>query len=232
MSQERDAPEFDRYAREYRAMHAQSIRASGEEPEYFARYKIEEMRRVLAGAVPATILDFGCGIGGSIPHLRAAFPEARIHGTDVSGESLALARERCGDAATFARIDDGRLSCDDASVDLVFTACVFHHIEPAQRDAALQEIRRVLKPGGALFFFEHNPANPLTVRAVRDCPFDEHAILLPSKESLQRIAAAGFRAPRVTYTVFFPNLLARLRGLEKYLGGVPIGAQYYVRAQA
>lgn len=235
MSQERNAREFDRHAHTYREMHAQSIRASGEEPEYFARYKIEEVRRVMAAGPsdrPLQVLDFGCGIGGSVPHLRAAFPDDTIVGADVSAESLAMARERYSEAAEFALIESDRLPFDDGRFDIVFTACVFHHIEPDQRDAALREIRRVLRPGGEFFFFEHNPLNPLTVRAVRDCPFDENAVLLSSKEARRRIDEAGFSSPRTTYTVFFPNALAALRPLEKYLGAVPLGAQYYVRAEA
>ena len=41
--------EFDRYAEEYNALHAASIAASGEEPEFFAAYKIRDIARETAG---------------------------------------------------------------------------------------------------------------------------------------------------------------------------------------
>jgi hypothetical protein len=82
-----------------------------------------------------------------------------------------------------------------------------------------------LAPGGRLFVFEHNPYNPLTRRAVRDCPFDDDAILLPPGEVrglLQRAALAGVRQD---FVLFFPRSLARLRPLEPWLRWCPLGAQ-------
>lgn len=230
-----ERPEFDKYASSYRDLHARSVRVSGEEPDYFARYKIDELVRTSEAALRGgdlAILDFGCGIGGSIPRFRERLPNARLTGVDVSEESLALAREKFPLDARFVAFDGARLPFDTATFDIVFTSCVFHHIPPPDRDAALFEIRRVLKPGGEFFFFEHNPWNPLTLRVVRDCPFDENAILLESPEALDIIRAAGFSKPRLSYTVFFPRFLSALRPLEGLLRKVPLGGQYYVRANA
>ena len=229
-------PEFDRYAKSYHELHTQSVRISGEEPDYFARYKIDEVARVSAVARrlggDLAILDFGCGIGGSIPHFRRLFPRARLSGADVSEESLAMAREQCPPDVQFEAIDGECLPFESQTFDIVFTSCVFHHIAPEERLACMREIQRVLKPGGEFFFFEHNPWNPLTVRVVRDCPFDENAILLDSPEAMGLVNSAGFSSARLSYTVFFPKVLSILRPLEKFFRLVPIGAQYYIRANA
>lgn len=233
MSQD-NRPEFDKFAGSYSDLHARSISISGEEPGYFARYKVEEVVRtsqVVRAGGKYSILDFGCGIGGSIPDFRALLPAAGIVGVDVSEESLVVARSRIPEAR-FERFDGLRLPFEDGAFDIAFTSCVFHHIDPADRDACLAEIRRVLRPGGEFFFFEHNPWNPLTLRVVRDCPFDENAILLKSPEALALIEAAGFSSPRLSYTVFFPRILSALRPIERFLRHVPIGGQYYVRANA
>lgn len=227
-------PEFDQYARDYRDMHAESIRISGEDPDYFARYKVEEVARVSVvggGNAGMSILDFGCGIGSTIPWFKQLFPAAELFGTDVSDESLNLARERLGNAAQFDLFDEARLPYGDDRFDLVFTSCVFHHIPPRKRSQALREIHRVLKPGGELFFFEHNPWNPLTLKVVRDCPFDENAILLNAPEAARLISDAGFGTMRTSYTVFFPRFLSALRPLERFLRVVPIGGQYFVHAR-
>jgi hypothetical protein len=42
--------EFDKFAAEYRSLHAASIKASGESPEYFAEYKIVDVAAELARA--------------------------------------------------------------------------------------------------------------------------------------------------------------------------------------
>ena len=78
--------------------------------------------------------------------------------------------------------------------------------------------------------FEHNPLNPLTVRAVNTCPFDENARLIRARVFAARCREAGWGEPRVRYHIFFPRALARLRGLEPRLGRVPLGAQYSVMA--
>ena len=134
-----------------------------------------------------------------------------------------------GGEATFRVNTDSTLPYDDHSFDLVQVACVFHHIKPQQRDHWIREIKRVLKPGGEVFVFEHNVLNPLTVKAVRDCPFDEDAILLPRRELLRRLRTAGFSTISVRYIVFFPAVMKFLRPLESWLGLVPFGAQYVIR---
>lgn len=232
MNTQRD-PEFDRYATSYRDMHKTSVRASGEEPEYFAAYKVAWIAQALgaaAAAKPLDVLDFGCGVGGSIPHLRRYLPNAGIIGADVSGESIGLAKEAHPDVR-FQSITDMRIDLADDSVDVAMAACVYHHIPPAERALWTSEIRRVLRPGGSFFLFEHNPLNPLTQKVVRDCPFDEDAILLPRAESLRLFDGAGFRDQRLDYIVFFPRQLSLLRPLEKALGWLPLGAQYVVQGR-
>jgi len=106
-----DVAEFDQFAEEYHALHADNIKLSGEDPDYFARYKIEEVRRrwdASGRAAPAAILDFGAGIGNSIPHLADLFPDSRRVGLDVSQKSLDLAEHRFPGKAEYVRYDGVR----------------------------------------------------------------------------------------------------------------------------
>lgn len=227
-------PHFDRYARRYHDLHKVAVRESGEEPEYFAAYKIAYMADRLGREVAAqalALLDFGCGIGSSIPHLARHFPTASIYGLDVSGESLQIA-QAANPGVSFGLIGETTLPLPDASMDIAFAACVFHHIAPAARLRWIAELRRVLKPSGQLFIFEHNPLNPLTQKVVRECPFDDDAILLPRRESLDLLRDGGFNGGSVDYIVFFPKMLSALRPIEKLLVKVPLGAQYVARGYA
>ncbi|MFN6107884.1 MAG: class I SAM-dependent methyltransferase, partial [Planctomycetaceae bacterium] len=114
------------------------------------------------------------------------------------------------------------------SFDLAYAACVFHHI-PAERHAGvLRELHRVVRPGGALMLYEHNPWNPVVVRVVRGCPFDERAILIPAPALRNKVREAGFTQVVTTHRVFFPRPLHALRWLEQWLGWLPLGAQYPV----
>jgi len=224
-----DAAEFDRFADEYQALQARSVRLSGETPDYFARYKIVELRRLwdrLARPEPARILDFGTGVGSSIPHLAALFPQSRLTGVDVSSKSLDIAAKRFGGLAEF-RLGD----LDEAKAfDIVFSACVFHHIDAGEHVGIFAELRRRLAPGGLLVIFEHNPFHPGVRHIVASCPFDESAVLIPAAALRRRQVEAGFEAVGVAYTTFFPGPLRFLRWLEPRLKGCPLGAQYYTFA--
>jgi len=227
--------EFDKFADEYAEMHARNIRASGEEPAFFAEYKVRDLRRLasrtsaLAPGQAGVILDFGGGVGNSTSFLQREFPGSLLLNVDVSQRSLAIARSRSDHASQIA-FDGERLPFADDSIDLALCACVFHHIPGNEHTAKLAEIRRTLKPGGLLVVYEHNPLNPLTVRAVDTCPFDADAELIRAGEMRRRFIRAGLPSARIEYRLFFPAFARALRPLERYLDWLPLGAQYLVYA--
>ena len=225
--------EFDTVVADYRRQHAQSIGFIGEDLDYFARYKINELARACRNAKlnPAAILDFGAGIGNSLQPLRDAFPNAVIKCLDVSAESLKICNQQGVNNMTTHAYDGKSLPFADASIDVAFTACVFHHIPEDDHIALLTEIRRCLRPEGRFMLFEHNPYNPLTQLAVKRCPFDENAVLITAREMKRRFEAAGFAKVRSRYHVFFPEQLSALRPIESALTWLPLGGQYSLDAQ-
>ena len=224
----RASAEFDRYASTYAEQHESSIALSGEEPEYFSQYKIDDLARVceLNRLAPARILDFGAGIGNSLAPMQRAFPDAQISGIDVSAESLEVCRTVAREGTDLRSYDGRTIPFDADTFDVVFTACVFHHVPAAEHVALLREIRRVLRPEGRFVLYEHNPWNTLTVRAVRNCPFDDNAVLIAAPEMVRRLQSAGFGQVERRFRVFFPRILSALRPLEWSLSPVPLGAQY------
>jgi SAM-dependent methyltransferase len=221
--------EFDKFAQEYMDLHAASISASGERSEYFVEYKVRDLRDLchVDGSVGSIrrILDFGAGIGTSVSHFGLHFPDAGLTCVDVSLKSLRIGSERFPDVG-FVAFNGRRLPFPDAAFDCVFAACVFHHIDATLHVSLFAELRRVLRPGGLIAIFEHNPLNPLTVRAVNTCPFDEKAILIGAGTLRRRLQAAGFARPATRYRIFFPRALRLLRPLEQWLTWLPLGAQY------
>jgi SAM-dependent methyltransferase len=225
--------EFDKFADEYRALHTSNIRMSGESPEFFAEYKVRDVIETLSAAglprlAQPAILDFGGGIGSSVPHFRKHCPQARLTCLDVSRRSLEIASARFPGLADFRWFDGKTIPFADESFDVAFAACVFHHIDHALHVQLLREIRRVLAPGGTIFIFEHNPLNPLTRHAVNTCAFDEGAHLISGWTMRRRLVEAGFADARTRYRLFFPAALSSLRPLEKFLTWMPLGAQYCV----
>jgi SAM-dependent methyltransferase len=229
------ASEFDKFADEYLAAHTENLAITGEDPEYFARYKIEEISRLYRSKRlpnPRRILDFGCGIGNSVVHLKAAFPQAQVVGLDVSARSLDIARGRFPNAATYEIYDGAEIKLPQQSYDLIFSSCVFHHIDAAEHLSIFRQLRRLLAANGAMIIFEHNPLNPVSRYIVATCPFDENAVLIPGRDFARTQRKAGFGSVEVAYTGFFPGGLRGLRPLEPFLRGVPLGAQYYTFARA
>lgn len=224
--------EFDQFAAEYQQQHAASIRLSGEKPDFFAKYKIDDVAAALSrnGVTPRRILDFGAGVGNSLKHMRAAFPDSDIVLLDPSAQSLEIAQSRFPGQARFQHFDGTTIPFGNGKFDLVFTACVFHHIPEDLHVGLLTEIDRVLADGGSFFLFEHNPWNPLTLHAVRNCAFDENAVLIKAGKMRRRMAEAGLSQTEIVYRIFFPRMLARMRPLERLLVNVPLGAQYFVHA--
>jgi ubiquinone/menaquinone biosynthesis C-methylase UbiE len=145
---------------------------------------------------------------------------------DVSRKSLDLGRSRFGEIAEFIHFDGGEPPIPDKSIDIILCACVFHHIPHDQHQKILVGLRRKLSERGLLFLFEHNPLNPLTVRAVDTCPFDENAKLITSWKLSESLKLAGFATVETRFRIFFPGLLRKLRPLETYLYWLPLGAQY------
>ncbi len=100
-----------------------------------------------------TVLDLGCG-GGLDVFLAAekVGPSGRVIGLDMTAEMIALASAnaaRRGDAnVEFVEAPIEAMPLADASVDCVISNCVLNLVP--DKDAALAEIFRVLKPGGRL----------------------------------------------------------------------------------
>lgn len=227
--------EFDRYAEAdaYRREVARSIAFSGADPELFvaakARLVLDLARRRLGDPVKMEALDVGCGVGETDRFLEGSFGE--LHGVDLSAEAVATAAQRNPWADYRSYRPGERLPFDQESVDLAFAICVMHHVPPSDWAAFVDEMRRVVRPGGVVAIFEHNPYNPLTRRAVSSCEFDADAVLLSRRRTATLLGAAGLERLESPYILFFPREGRRLRAAERRLGWIPLGAQYYVASR-
>ena len=79
--------EFDRHAATYHQLHQTNIALTGEEPAYFADYKMRDFRDLLEQAelpLDGRYLDFGSGVGASVVPFREHVPRAQLVCADVS----------------------------------------------------------------------------------------------------------------------------------------------------
>ncbi|MDQ2068620.1 class I SAM-dependent methyltransferase [Natronospira bacteriovora] len=94
------------------------------------------------------LLDVGCGTGLLLDRLKVAVPGVSLTGIDPSPGMLARARERLGDAVTLAQAPAEQLPFPDGAFDVVVSSSAFHYFRQPQ--AAVNEMARVLRPGGRL----------------------------------------------------------------------------------
>lgn len=100
------------------------------------------------------VLDVGCGTGNLLPLLEA--PGYRMQeyvGVDLSPEMLRVARSKPSHVpAGWITADAARLPLPDSSFDIAVSASALHYWDDV--DAALAEIRRVLRPDGHLLLLD------------------------------------------------------------------------------
>jgi arsenite methyltransferase len=105
-----------------------------------------------------TVLDVGCGDGLiGFGALERSAPSGRTIFLDISDDLLQRCREIAHDTqmidrCSFVRAAADRLPLRDESVDLVTTRSVLIYVE--DKDTALSEFRRVLRPNGRVALFE------------------------------------------------------------------------------
>lgn len=224
---------FDAYEASYRDVVQDSVAFTGLSYDYFLRSKAHLLGQImaerLADVITPSVLDVGCGVGSLHPLLARSCGE--LHGVDVSAACVERARAD-NPSGTYGVYDGARLPYGDGRFDLVFAACVMHHVPPEAWPAFAAELRRVARPGGLVCVIEHNPLNPLTRLSVMRCPFDEGAVLLRRPKAETVLRAAGLADVASRFFVFVPSTRPWALRLEKCLAGAPFGAQYAVYGQA
>ncbi|MBB4660821.1 class I SAM-dependent methyltransferase [Conexibacter arvalis] len=148
----------------YDAM-AEAYALDGEENAYNALYERPATLALLPPVQGRDVLDVGCGAGPLSARLAEA--GARVTGFDASERMVALARARALQEARFLVADlAAPLPFDDDAFDVAVASLVLHYL----RDwvAPLRELRRVVRPGGALVCSTHHPADDVALSSSGD----------------------------------------------------------------
>ncbi len=218
--------EFDSYARTYSERVNQALAFSGFKLDYFTKVKTNYVLDIVGKAFSreADLLDVGCGIGNCHAALRPFVHT--LTGVDVSAASIEVARASHANVR-YEAYDGLSLPFNDQDFDAAVAICVFHHVPSAGRIALAREILRVLRPGGLFAIFEHNPRNPITMRVVSKCEFDQDAVLLASSEAEYLLRDAGFDDVTSQHILSIPTWNKFSRRVDLALGALRLGAQYF-----
>ena len=98
-----------------------------------------------------SLLDFGCG-SGQLAHAVSKSLEIEYLGIDIVQPLLDYAATKCPPGYRFVINHAMKLPAADASFDFATAFSVFTHLLPSETYLYLEDIRRLLKPGGKLMF--------------------------------------------------------------------------------
>ncbi|HEX2951945.1 MAG TPA: class I SAM-dependent methyltransferase [Armatimonadota bacterium] len=170
--------------------------------------------KALQGRQGVRVLDVGCGAGQLAMNLSKQPEVLSVTGIDLSHELIMQARqtaEERGLDVTFDQVDAANMPFSDASFDIVVSTISLHHWQDPVR--VLQEIQRVLTPGGRVFIFDlRRDATPiawgaaylvsryLAPRAIRDAgePLSSFQSAYTPCEAILLAVKAGWREPVVS----------------------------------
>jgi ubiquinone/menaquinone biosynthesis C-methylase UbiE len=111
----------------------------------------EKLIELAAPAPGEKALDVGCGTGTLALALKSSVGTGEVHGIDASPEMIEVAKEKAakaGAAIDFQVALIEAIPFPDATFDLVTSSLMLHHLPDDLKRTGLDEIRRVLKPGG------------------------------------------------------------------------------------
>ncbi len=183
----------------------------------------------LLAPVPARVVDLGCGTGALLPQLRQRYPRAKITGIDVSRGMLAQVGKRAGRwrRASLVQADAHVLPLADDSVDLLVSSLLLPWCDDQHR--IIQEIFRVLTPGGTVLFTSAGPDTLIEYRRLwQTVDTYDHVFGLVDMHDLgDSMQSAGFSAPvldREVLRVDYPSVDALEKEL-RHLGASNIASQ-------
>lgn len=101
------------------------------------------------------VLDFGCGCGRVLRFFRDERGPDRLTGTDIDPEAIAWCRENLKVANWDVNKDLPPTHYADSSFDFIYAISVFTHLDESFQFAWLEELRRILRPGGWVILTVH-----------------------------------------------------------------------------
>jgi len=142
-----------------------------------------------------SVLDVGCGTGEVTLPAKIRAKDGKVYGIDPAPEMIAVARRK----AAYKKLDiDFRvgviesLPFPDASIDVITSSLMMHHLPEDLKARGLTEIYRVLKPGGRLLIADFMRPTGSFLNHIF-IAFTRHQGLKSGIEDLQKLLkAAGF----------------------------------------
>jgi demethylmenaquinone methyltransferase/2-methoxy-6-polyprenyl-1,4-benzoquinol methylase/phosphoethanolamine N-methyltransferase len=152
------------------------------------------------------ILDVGCGTGSLAVAARHDLgDEGNVVGIDPSSNMIDLARQKAEKAGVQVDFRVGvieNLEFEAETFDLVLSSLMMHHLTDELKERGLQEIKRVLKPGGRLLIIELDPGAFSLATLVHGHSEQLSAELEKTRQIIRRLGFAEIQSGRLSFRGF------------------------------
>jgi SAM-dependent methyltransferase len=161
------------------------------------------------------VLEVGCGTGNLTLLAKRLQPRADFVALDPDPRALARARRKAQRRHLTVQLDRGfaqELPYPDESFDRVLSSLMLHHLEPTAKRAMLQQIARVLRPGGALHLLDIDGAmgrhDPFLARRLHGGPrlqdnLSDRITALMHEAGLTNSTEVAHRAKRIGRLTYY-----------------------------
>lgn len=100
------------------------------------------------------VLDFGCGCGRVLRYLKDS-PKVELHGTDCNAKAIQWCQQHLPFAKFSVNSLEPPLAYPDGMFNLIYVFSIFTHLTESLQSRWLDELRRVMAPGGYLILTLH-----------------------------------------------------------------------------
>ena len=165
------------------------------------------------GLAQARLLDIGCGTGAFLREVKRNYPRLAVTGLDLSAPYLSVAGRRLADWSRVELVEDAAeaMPFGEAEFDVVSVIYLLHELPPRTRRTVIDEVRRVLKPGGTLILVDSlQTGDAPDYDALLDYfPVGFHEPYYASYlvEDLDRLVGPGF-SPEARTLAYFSKVVA------------------------
>jgi SAM-dependent methyltransferase len=142
----------------------------------------------------SSVLDFGCGVGRIIRHWQ---PGSRptLHGTDYNPELIGWCQKNLRFCEFRLNSLTGELPYESETFDFIYSFSVFTHLKEALQFHWIEEISRVLKPGGYLYLTTHGEHYLSALTAAEQERFRNGELVVREQEHSGSNRCAVFHPP-------------------------------------
>jgi SAM-dependent methyltransferase len=179
------------------------------------------------------ILDIGCSMGDSTLGLKARFPNVEVWGIDIGAPLLRYAHYRAvklGYDVNYSQRNAESTGFPDGYFDAIGSCILFHEVSPEARQRVVNEIYRILRPGGVYHHVDamtaghpdHTPTKTVAGLAGRWVDHRHNVetwmILYTESDFEGLMRSVGFKVdhsgPRAGNSKNAPNVYAKVTGLK------------------